>query len=494
MESPAGKERFLTLGTYSISILHYSLFYDDGRGLVFRRPVRVHRGLQCEYYMYEEDAQLLMRGLREKLKDPQFIYTFSAQHERDYEKLWSCIQRFRAHMPSSTADLGALWHEYWDLLQRSQPLGDCFLALDEAYLETTRQWVASRLAGKEVDINNAMVTLSSPWKNFETMEEQIDLYALACACRAHPLPRSVEEFRSNPTSALKIFEDHLEKWQWIPHWYDNEPFDAAFLFEQLKRMEGTDVEAKHRELRETTRTVMAAAHALLDELDCPQEMRARIAGLREFTFFRTHLDLHTSKALFYARPLYERVASHLGISLRQLKNLTPGEVQLGLEGKIAREEILRRIAERAELAVEMFDTAKQTVLAGEQAQAWVERIARNIVVEREQARAAGSALKGMGASPGIATGTARVLTSVEQVPQVQQGDVLVVPATSIDFVVAMKRSVAIVTEVGGLTSHAAVVARELGIPCVVNTKVATKRLRTGMRVRVDGAKGTVEIL
>jgi pyruvate,water dikinase len=99
--------------------------------------------------------------------------------------------------------------------------------------------------------------------------------------------------------------------------------------------------------------------------------------------------------------------------------------------------------------------------------------------------------RGLGASPGAATGRVRVLTTPAQSAQLQQGEVLVAPMTSPDWVPIMRRASAIVTDAGGMTSHAAIVSRELGIPCVVGTRVATHMLRDGMLVTVNGKEGTV---
>lgn len=100
-------------------------------------------------------------------------------------------------------------------------------------------------------------------------------------------------------------------------------------------------------------------------------------------------------------------------------------------------------------------------------------------------------LKGLGASPGVATGQVRVLASPSESAELRQGEVLVAPMTSPDWVPLMRRAVAVVTDSGGMTSHAAIVSRELGIPCVVGTHEATQTLSTGDLVTVDGKAGTI---
>ena len=102
-----------------------------------------------------------------------------------------------------------------------------------------------------------------------------------------------------------------------------------------------------------------------------------------------------------------------------------------------------------------------------------------------------SILTGVAASPGIAVGTVRIVPQASQIDKVQNGDVLVAEMTTPDFVPAMKRAVAIVTDRGGRTAHAAIVSRELGIPCIVGTEVATKVLSDGQEITVDGSQGEV---
>ncbi|TDA28302.1 MAG: phosphoenolpyruvate synthase [Archaeoglobi archaeon] len=100
-------------------------------------------------------------------------------------------------------------------------------------------------------------------------------------------------------------------------------------------------------------------------------------------------------------------------------------------------------------------------------------------------------LKGLGASPGVASGHVKIVKETKDITKVEQGDILVAVMTTPDMVPAMKRASAIVTDEGGMTCHAAIVSRELGVPAVVGTKNATKVLKDGMLVTVDGEKGVV---
>src|SRR3990167_2517126 len=100
-------------------------------------------------------------------------------------------------------------------------------------------------------------------------------------------------------------------------------------------------------------------------------------------------------------------------------------------------------------------------------------------------------LEGSAASPGIISGKVKILKSPDENDKVQVGDILVAPMTPPDYAPAMKRAAAIVTDQGGQTSHAAIVSRELGVPCIVGTSRATKLLKNNQIITVDPVKGKV---
>jgi pyruvate,water dikinase len=103
-------------------------------------------------------------------------------------------------------------------------------------------------------------------------------------------------------------------------------------------------------------------------------------------------------------------------------------------------------------------------------------------------------IKGLAASPGVVEGPARFVASLEEFDQVQEGEILVCRMTNPAWVVLFTKIKGLVTEAGGTVSHPAVVAREFGIPAVVGTGNAGERIKTGDRVRVNGATGVVEVL
>ncbi len=113
----------------------------------------------------------------------------------------------------------------------------------------------------------------------------------------------------------------------------------------------------------------------------------------------------------------------------------------------------------------------------------------------EEEKPSGNLVKGAVAfQGGVVKGKVHMLFALEQIPTFKEGEVLVTPMTVPDFIPAMKKAAAIVTDEGGVTCHAAIVSRELKIPCVIGTKVATKLFKDGDVVEVDTVKGIVKKL
>lgn len=100
-------------------------------------------------------------------------------------------------------------------------------------------------------------------------------------------------------------------------------------------------------------------------------------------------------------------------------------------------------------------------------------------------------LRGLPASPGIGKGTVKLISDISEISRIEEGDILVTAMTNPDMVPAMRKAKAVVTDDGGRTCHAAIVSRELGIPCIVGANTATEILQEGMKVTVDATRGVV---
>ncbi len=188
---------------------------------------------------------------------------------------------------------------------------------------------------------------------------------------------------------------------------------------------------------------------------------------------------------FHVLPIYKEIARRLTISISQLRILSEKEVVTALEGKLDAEKCIHAKGRYAGWGFDksMKNQINFSSIETEKLLKYLDSKVKNIQGNIEG--------EGVCASPGKVKGVAKVVISPEWNSKIERGDILITEATTVDYLPAMKRAAAFVTEVGGLTCHAAVVAREFGVPCVVGLKNATKNFKDGDMVEVDANKGIV---
>ena len=175
------------------------------------------------------------------------------------------------------------------------------------------------------------------------------------------------------------------------------------------------------------------------------------------------------------------------------------EVKLGKKGKerVLSDDEINKLVRFAELIEDHYQTPQDVEWAIEKGRLYILQtraittIKGKVKVEERKMEEGKILLRGLGVSPGIGVGTVKLILNEKEIDKIKKGDVLVTTMTTPDMVPAMKKASAIVTDEGGMTCHAAIVSRELGIPAVVGTKEGTKVLKEGMLVTVDGEKGII---
>jgi pyruvate,water dikinase len=193
-------------------------------------------------------------------------------------------------------------------------------------------------------------------------------------------------------------------------------------------------------------------------------------------------EIHPKNAVIEPMPTGGTVTRELTGADTMRATLTDGEAQA--LGRLGREiEAHYGFPQDTEWAIDAGGTiwllqSRPMTALGEPAQATAEHAGETL-------------LHGLGAAPGMASGTVRVLESLADAASFVDGAVLVTRMTAPDWVQLMRRAAAIVTDSGGMTCHAAIVSRELGIPCVVGTQRATTTLRDDEIVTVDATRGLV---
>ncbi len=209
----------------------------------------------------------------------------------------------------------------------------------------------------------------------------------------------------------------------------------------------------------------------------------RIIKIYQDTLFvKDKRDEYRRILFHHMYPLYLEISQRLSISLEDLALVFPDELER-LENDL--NGLRKDIKERKKGLLVEKDASGFRKWEGEEAQQRMHRDDKNNGEIRE--------IKGISGSSGKVIGLVQVV-SLSNLSEFKEGNILVVVTTNPNFVPAMQKAKAFVTDEGGVTCHAAIVARELGKPCVVGTKIATKVLKDGDLVEVDAEKGVVKIL
>lgn len=196
---------------------------------------------------------------------------------------------------------------------------------------------------------------------------------------------------------------------------------------------------------------------------------------------RTQVQVRTDRRILWNKvegamaPFFAWRAGKVSLPVRLLQEATPQEIVKGVP--------LRPILEGRIGTTFLAHNAQAYFLAGEEHAALQARIA--------PARTVADSVEGKSAFPGLVRGRVRIVLTIEQGDALQKGEILVSDMTSPDLTIACSRAGAIVTDRGGILCHAALVAREMHIPCVLGTEDATQVFKTGDLVEVDAHRGIV---
>lgn len=195
---------------------------------------------------------------------------------------------------------------------------------------------------------------------------------------------------------------------------------------------------------------------------------------QEMLYIKDKRDEYRREAFYYAFPLVKALAEHLHISTPDLGYLLPQELSLP--------DIQTIINKRKEGYIATLNDSLE-LMAG-----------KEIVNQFTQAEepSENDALQGRTGCPGIVRGKVQLIRTIDDIAHFRAGNVLVTVTTDPQHIVAMQKAIAFVTDEGGITCHAAIVAREMKKPCIVGTKFATRVLKDGELIEVDADNGIVK--
>ena len=324
--------------------------------------------------------------------------------------------------------------------------------------------------GREDEINQMMGDISVANKRIHFIEEELEVLDLAKKKKA-------KNFEA-------LLQRHLDKWRLIGFAARHKIMTLEELRKRAKAIR--QPEKERQALLEKEKKSKKKIEKIKKDLKLNAKEKRLVEVVRSILFNRSIEEIHFCHQEYIFLEFFKAIAREHGISLNQSKRMIMPEIfdvlRTGKLGPSALE-----LDRRKQSALILFNKGMISVLSGHHS----EEMARALFKDLAPKKFTGT-LHGQCGATGKASGKVRVIHHMAHLDYFKRGEILVTAATNPAFVVAMKKAAAIVTDEGGITCHAAILSRELGIPCVIGTKIATQVLKDGDRLKVDATEGVVK--
>jgi len=272
---------------------------------------------------------------------------------------------------------------------------------------------------------------------------------------------------------------HLKKYSWIRSSYTGyKPYTRNEMLSEIARLKTHKPDFTLFQKNKKEKKRLIAKYKFTPEIRRISELATMLVKWQD------QRKVYTLTYVTLKQKILEEVARRTNSSLELMRYCHTNELSKVLSGNL-KESLLK---EREKSCLVGMSKGKNIFfIAGKEARDFLERVSRVDLSKIKE-------ISGMAANIGKARGQAKIMLSVKDIYKVKEGDILVVGMTRPEHLVGMRKAAAIVTDDGGITCHAAIVARELKKPCIIGTRIATKVLHDGDLVEVDAGRGIVRIL
>ncbi|MFH0971611.1 MAG: PEP-utilizing enzyme [Candidatus Micrarchaeota archaeon] len=440
-------------------------------GISIGSTLQYFDGKSTDYFVDSKEHSKFNKRLEELIQDENFTRTAYGEAKRYLESVLAWSEgKFNADLAKkSDKQLANLYRKFstdlmpefyarmWMVYRISNPLAQ---KAEEKLVEST---------GDEKLAAQMLAIFGSPQKMNNVMEERIE--ALKIALKALSIGNK---------SIDALVGRHSRKYAYLPMYgFDHQPFSEAHFRSEIEKIQNPKGELD--EIGKSLKKRMRARTRYLKFLNNDEGAKRLVSFLSNIVYLRDYRDMIREKVNLAARNLYLEIGKRADLGLEEVNLLTNGEIVGFMEGK---GEVNRR-------EIESRKSAWLIIQKGRSAEIYSGHKAREMSKKElgEDEELESFELRGKTGSAGFAKGKVRVINSNKGLSTVKPGEIMVTSMTRQDFVPYLRKCAALVTDEGGITSHAAIICREIGIPCVVGTEFATKTFKTGDMAEVDANKG-----
>lgn len=434
----------LAMTAYASQTIMYKYF-----GFRWPKTILIYRGTDVVWSNNWDDIYKFGAEIIDFYKDLQERRKYISDRQKAVDKLFKTLDEIER------LDLKRLANK--DLFDTYKKFCDVYLDFWKiAWLDEPVAFECERiLENAGVGAADMAILLAPSWKAF-VAEIEADLFKIK---------------KTKASEQDKLMKLHLKKYFWKRNNYLRSYNITA---QDIKRELKTVGPVKNK--------VVSKKQALLK---LPSDLREIVSIMDDFGRFQDERKMQMMVAVAYMEKLLLEIGKRVGLSLDDMRYTYFTEVDDLLFSK---KKLKAEILKRKKKCVLAFDGDRFSIDYG----GAVDKVEKELFGSDKTSTI--TKLVGQTASSGTAIGKAVILKSPKEVNRLKEGDILVAPSTSPDYVIAMRKAGAVVTDWGGMTSHAAIISREFGIPCIVGTERATKIFKDGDVVEVNADEGWVKKL
>lgn len=461
----------------------------------------IEDGKNTLYFSYDVIAEVGKHGLK-KLKSVEFVERNVKEAEEHGKKLWMYAEFIDAHQLKymKTEELLDHYNKLFVEIQKmfgyfnvSQP------SISYAIEEEIKCLMEKQKIGDETQFNILTVMLK-PDEITLLEEEEKDLLKIALKFKDD---KRLAEFFSqteyivlrelfySAKSIYNLLKAHQNKYDFLACSENFDVFDLKYYMKRLQEMIKRSENEIYKQIAETSpdkERMKKEREDLIKKYNLSNELVHIIDVARIYSHQRMMIRLFWSKGIHVWGKMLREFARRINISEIDIQYYTREEIN----NYFAKKEIVSvtELEERKKPCIyAIFDRQKPVLFKGEEAKLIYDKYLKDEIKDNTM-------LKGTIANKGIKVGKVKLLAHgenmVTQIYEMEKGDILVTGNTRPDMMLALEKASAVVTDEGGICSHAAIVSRELGIPCIIGTVRATKMFKDGDIIEVDANNGIVK--
>ncbi len=467
--------------------------------LGFEKGFERYLYLDKHIYWDKEEVNEILDFVTKEIdkKGTSFLHEFVKKFVKNGAKLFSLGKKLgrEENARKSNSKLLSDFNKFCQANWRLSPAMLLTIALGKKFGQDIENLLSLRNLSEEKK-KFYFVALTFPEQESTSTKELTAFYYLSSSVRKELAGKEWNENNIKNALSLKelnpILEKYLQDFGWIEaRWYVGKGWKEKDIIERMARFDVTqNFEEKIKELNGLINRNKEEVKNIAKELKLSRDEIELVRVAKEYVFVRTYRTDMFNKAGFAARPFLQEIAKRLGLSFEQLIFLNSEEIINELKKAKIENELYQRISKRQKAFGILLCKGKLIYFDGKE----IEEIKKQQEIT-EEVNFDIREIKGITASPGKVTGLVKIVAMDKKgLSDVKNGDILVTSMTTPDFIPAMEKAVAFVTNEGGITCHAAIVSREMKKPCIIGTKIATKVLKDGDLVEVDADKGVVKII